>query len=340
MSVQETIIRLKPVENSPVRSLLQEAGLDVSSWDTNKKGEPLENPNANSYRNAFWSFIDDLGNVALCVWHKDLQANGIFIEYQANLQATAIELENACTNPNLKSGEKTSLRARARKAREFHRAVGSAARAGKPLRVILLGDNVALPGHASHPDRRLLDPSAWHVQAFDGETGAFSLRRGNPPPVVFRDEDSIEDGEVQADIERIEAMTSLNETEKSALVKQRVGQGLFRQRLIARWTSCALTGCTQLLTASHIKPWSQCTTVQQRLGVENGLLLTAQIDRLFDLGLISFDDRFCIMISPLLSSADRNILYVMPNRHLRLRPLDLLRALQWHRENVFRSRKV
>lgn len=337
MSVQEIIAQLKPQENRPVRLLLQEAGLDVSEWEKSKLGEQLENPNANSYRNSFWSFCDDIGNIALCIWYKDLVPMESSIEYPANLQARAIELEKACAAQGLTSGEKTSLRTRAGKAREFHRMVGKAYRQGKALRIIVLGDNVAMPGKASHPDRRLLDPSAWHVSSFDGESGALCLRRGLPPPVPARNPDADEDEEVLSDIGRIEALTELSETEKTALVKQRIGQGLFRQRLIVRWSTCALTGCTQLLVASHIVPWRECTTAQQRLGVQNGLLLTAHIDRLFDEGFISFDDRFQIMISTRLSNADCNILHVMPNRRLRFRHEDLLPALRWHRENVFKK---
>jgi hypothetical protein len=40
------------------------------------------------------------------------------------------------------------------------------------------------------------------------------------------------------------------------MIKARVGQGRFREALIARWQGCSITGCAvyDVLTASHIKP--------------------------------------------------------------------------------------
>ena len=43
------------------------------------------------------------------------------------------------------------------------------------------------------------------------------------------------------------------------------------------------------LIASHIKPWSKCKS-NQKLDVNNGLLLCPNHDRLFDEGWISFDE--------------------------------------------------
>ena len=296
----------------------------------------MENPNANSYRNAFWSFSDDAGKIALCVWYKDIDEKPDFLTYSGNLQSLAIELESESTKRDLLPGEKTSLRMRAAKARDFHRTVGTAFRANLPVRIIVLGDDVALPGRAAHADSRLLDPSSWHVASFDGQGGAFVLRQGDPPQLAPEAQETAEDLEVLQDVARIEETLGLSDTEKLALVKQRVGQGLFRQRLIARWKTCALTGCSQLLIASHIVPWGECTSAHDRLGAHNGLLLTAHIDQLFDRGLIAFDDKFHIMISTRLSMADRNILNIMPNLRLRLRHDDLLESLRWHRETIFK----
>ena len=50
---------------------------------------------------------------------------------------------------------------------------------------------------------------------------------------------------------------------------------------------CIITGIDhpKLLVASHIKPWAVCSN-RERLSVENGLLLSATYDRLFDSGLL------------------------------------------------------
>lgn len=330
------IADLKPKNPIAVRTLLHEAGVDVSVWNTNKSGELLDNPNANSYRNAFWSFSDDEGHIALCVWHTSLKPEGAFeVEYRGNLQAEAMGLEREITDPKLSSGERISLRTRITKARDFHREVQKAFAKSSPIRIIVLGNDTAKQGKAAHPEYRLLDPSSWHVTAFDGISGNFCIRRGNPPPRV--DTEDAEVAVVAADVERIEASTDLSETEKKALVKQRVGQGLFRQRLVERWRTCALTGCSKLLVASHIIPWSRCETAQQRLGASNGLLLAAHLDALFDAGWITFDDKFEMVISPLLSQADCNAYNLSPRRKLRGRYEDLLPSLRWHRDEIFQN---
>lgn len=90
-----------------------------------------------------------------------------------------------------------------------------------------------------------------------------------------------------------------DETEREQVVRSRVGQGRFRESLIRYWNGeCAISGVNHpaILTASHIRPWRSSSNAQ-RLDTFNGLLLLAQYDRLFDFGLISFDDSGQIMVS-------------------------------------------
>lgn len=82
-------------------------------------------------------------------------------------------------------------------------------------------------------------------------------------------------------------------TEVERLVRERVGQDIFRESLLAFWGgACAVTGIAlpELLRASHIKPWSECATDSERLNVYNGLLLSAHLDALFDRFLLTFDE--------------------------------------------------
>lgn len=91
----------------------------------------------------------------------------------------------------------------------------------------------------------------------------------------------------------------------------RIGQGKFRKNTIATWGGeerCAVTGVAirEVLTASHIIPWSK-DVVQRKRGC-NGILLTAHLDRLFDRHLIGFGvspevNVFSLVVSPRL--ADR-----------------------------------
>ena len=55
----------------------------------------------------------------------------------------------------------------------------------------------------------------------------------------------------------------------------------------------------KLLVASHIKPWAVSSNTE-RLSEDNGLLLSATYDRLFDSGLITFDRHGKIYLSSLI----------------------------------------
>lgn len=95
-------------------------------------------------------------------------------------------------------------------------------------------------------------------------------------------------------------------TEAERLVVQRIGQEIFRARLMDYWQGrCPLTGIsdTALLRASHIIPWSECQSDAERLDVRNGLLLSALWDAAFDIGLVSFDNDGKVIASPHLTSA-------------------------------------
>lgn len=128
-------------------------------------------------------------------------------------------------------------------------------------------------------------------------------------------------------------------TEAERLVVQRVGQSVFRNGLVDYWEgACAITGLTvtELLRASHIKPWADCDTDAERLDVFNGLLLAPQLDAAFDRGFITLDDTGQVIVSQLLNSTSRLILGL--DEPLQVRRLDgqHLYFLQWHREHVFR----
>jgi putative restriction endonuclease len=112
--------------------------------------------------------------------------------------------------------------------------------------------------------------------------------------------------DVEADIEAIVLDDTLTKTEKTALVKSRIGQGTFRQKLLLHWMACAVTGFkdTNLLVASHIRPWSKSSNAQ-RLDAFNGLLLSPNLDKAFDKGLITFDTDGKIKLSPLLTDPEK-----------------------------------
>ena len=115
------------------------------------------------------------------------------------------------------------------------------------------------------------------------------------------------------------SISRLTQTEKDAVVKQRVGQGLFKGLLKNKYgCKCALCSITteSMLVASHIKKWSDCANDAERLDDNNGLLLCAHHDALFDKHLITFDEHTgTLIVSPTLSTAEQTELNIssIPN---------------------------
>jgi len=90
-----------------------------------------------------------------------------------------------------------------------------------------------------------------------------------------------------------------SETERRGLVKSRIGQGWYRDKILKKWKhQCAVTkvALPAILIASHILPWRDATN-EQRLDPENGILLSPNLDALFDQHLISFADSGDIIFS-------------------------------------------
>lgn len=107
-------------------------------------------------------------------------------------------------------------------------------------------------------------------------------------------------GAVEKQIEsQIQGAANIESTVKEQLVMARRGQGKFRENVAKFEHRCRITGVSddRFLTASHIKPWRSSTN-QERLDGENGLLLSPNVDHLFDRGFISFQDTGILLVSP------------------------------------------
>ncbi|MBN2175435.1 MAG: HNH endonuclease [Bacteroidales bacterium] len=127
------------------------------------------------------------------------------------------------------------------------------------------------------------------------------------------------------------------------LTKVRIGQGAFRVLVTdAYLRRCAITGERTLpvLEAAHIKPYSS-------FGINttnNGLLLRADLHKLFDSGYITITDKYNVEISKRIKEEFENgrdyykyhgeSLISIPQNHFDLPNADYLR---WHNDNVFRS---
>ncbi len=143
------------------------------------------------------------------------------------------------------------------------------------------------------------------------------------------------DTDIEVDVESILSQSGMSNTEKATLLNTRIGQGSFRQKLIALWGGCAVTDYKDpaMLVASHIKPWRVASNME-RLDRYNGLLLLPTLDRAFDSGLISFEENGKILISPLLEESE--LLGVSETMSVKL-DKNHLQYMQFHREQVFRS---
>ena len=119
------------------------------------------------------------------------------------------------------------------------------------------------------------------------------------------------------DIEAIKKDSTISETQKELLTFARIGQGKYRKDLIELWGKCSVSECnmTDLLIASHIKPWSESSN-EEKLDPYNGLLLLPNYDKLFDKHLISFDDDGKIIISPQIKKEEYKVLGISANDKL------------------------
>ena len=144
-----------------------------------------------------------------------------------------------------------------------------------------------------------------------------------------------EESELISDIEKIIDIKIPISTEKHNLVKCRIGQGTFREKLIHLWNGCSVTRFKniEILIASHIKPWGKSSN-EERLDVFNGLLLTPNLDKLFDKGYISFQDNGKILISESLKHFE--LLGITTDMKVSIKD-EHKKYLDYHRSDIFKN---
>jgi len=128
-------------------------------------------------------------------------------------------------------------------------------------------------------------------------------------------------------------------TDISKMMKSRISQGAFRQLLmIVYHHKCCLCDVTttSVLRASHIKAWSNSSR-EERLDINNGLLLCANHDTLFDKHLISFNpDSGMICISKSIDENQRNALNISNTKKIAV-STDMRTYMELHR-NIFNDK--
>ena len=132
-------------------------------------------------------------------------------------------------------------------------------------------------------------------------------------------------------------LDDLEGKERETIIKARVNQNKFREKLIRKYKHCMLCQVNDphFLVASHIKPWIE-SSATEKLDVDNGLILCPSHDKLFDYGYISFDDNGKIMISNLLSETNRIFLNVRHEMTIEITEGNR-EYIRYHRYNKFRN---
>ena len=123
-------------------------------------------------------------------------------------------------------------------------------------------------------------------------------------------------------------------------LQSRKGQGRYRLNLERIESSCRVTGVSdkRFLRASHIKPWRLCENNHERLDGNNGLLLSPNIDLLFDQGFLSFDVDGKLLVSSRVARDQLAALGVPLDNGFRTKPFnhEQINYLIFHRENIFK----
>lgn len=150
----------------------------------------------------------------------------------------------------------------------------------------------------------------------------------------------------QLGVADLDGLGSVNTEERygtAYLTRGRLGQGAFRVLVTdAYQRRCAVTGEKTLpvLEAAHIRPFAQ----HGPHSINNGLLLRADLHKLFDLGYVTVTPQLHFEVSNRLRSEWQNgrEYYAYHGRSLQVMPLDPLflpsrEYLMWHNENRFRA---
>ena len=139
-------------------------------------------------------------------------------------------------------------------------------------------------------------------------------------------------------VSEIKNTPEISETERTAVITARRGQGQFRQNVAQIEKRCRVTKVDRLvhLVASHSKPWRNCESNEERLDGYNGLLLTPTIDHLFDRGFISFENDGTLLISPVFhKESARRMGIGSSSKNVGSFSAEQARYLEFHREQVF-----
>jgi len=192
-----------------------------------------------------------------------------------------------------------------------------------------------LHGYILFPTEEAFRTPSPYIHIYPGEQIGFPERKGISamPGYVRFPIGEMGDSTLIADIKKIESNKTTDPTTVQALVNARIGQGKFGSDVREIWNHrCSVTGSSTqaALEASHIKPWADSNDIQ-RLDPNNGLLLTANLHKLFDARLISFDDSGKMLVSSKLSQSEQEIFGVVGKKLSKKPSTETAIYLSYHR---------
>lgn len=147
--------------------------------------------------------------------------------------------------------------------------------------------------------------------------------------------EDIKDNKEEIKIEK----SKLSDVQKDILVKARIGQGKYREGVLAECPFCPITMVSddRLLIASHIKPWVKSET-KEKIDPKNGFMLTPTYDFLFDRGFITFTDDQKMVVSAWLSKMTCSKLNLMDGKKYPQLPVKGREYyLEYHRKHIFKE---
>lgn len=127
-------------------------------------------------------------------------------------------------------------------------------------------------------------------------------------------------------------------TEGLGLASYRLGQSYFRDNVIQECKGkCIVTSVTEhsILVASHIKPWKYSNNIEKYDG-SNGLLLAPHVDKLFDKGLITFNNKGLLVSSNRLPKNVLELWKIARDKNYSFTDQQL-QYMEYHSEKVFKG---
>ena len=186
----------------------------------------------------------------------------------------------------------------------------------------------------------------WHI-VFDGEDGK-SLYYWQLKPEMVKaikelklfcntKEEKEESARRREQVRINQDVSIFKGEEKKAFVKIRVNQSRLRYDILKKQDYCQICGLKkkELLIVSHIKPWSK-SSEEERVDHNNVMLLCPNHDSLFDKGYISFSEDGSILLSPVLSDEEINLMHIDKRFKLNI-SYDMHKYLDYHRQNIYKK---